>query len=160
MTSETPKPHHSAETWIAKLNPAIPRSWLQLLAGLAWSGVGIMLGRWAYSWLQLYSLASAAAAALAAVVLAFLINLFFSVMARRNVDRIAGLPPKACVFAFQQWYSYPLVLFMVTLGSFMRRSELPRILLAVVYLGIGGGLLLASRHYYLHLVDRFSRSRR
>ncbi|MGD8603948.1 MAG: hypothetical protein PVF49_05165, partial [Anaerolineales bacterium] len=70
---------------------------------------------------------------------------------------IRELPEKACLFAFQQWYSYPLVIFMVTLGLLLRHSELPRHLLAILYLGIGGGLLLASRHYYLTLAGQGSR---
>jgi hypothetical protein len=142
--------------WLRRLNPAVPRDVLQLLAGLAWSGVGIMLGWWAYGWLRLYPQSSAAIGAILGIGLAVLISIFFSLMARRNVARIASLPRKACFFAFQQWYSYPLVVFMMTLGSLMRHSNLPRLLLAVVYLGIGGGLFLASRHYYIRLAHSFS----
>jgi hypothetical protein len=144
-------------SWIDALNPAVPRSWLQLLAGLAWSGVGLMLGRLAVNWLLAYPLVNAVVTGISGVLLAFLISIFFSIMARKNVARIQELPEKACLFAFQQWYSYPLVVFMVTLGLLLRRSELPRNLMAVLYLGIGGGLLLASRHYYLSLANKGNR---
>jgi hypothetical protein len=143
-------------TWIDKLNPAVPRSWLQIVAGLAWSGVGLMLGRWAAVWLLEYPLSTGALAVGAGLGLAVLISLFFSIMALKNIDRINQLPEKACLFAFQQWYSYPLVLFMVSLGLLLRHSPLPRNLLAILYLGIGGGLLLASRHYYLTLAAQDS----
>jgi hypothetical protein len=144
-------------SWIDALNPAVPRSWLQLLAGLAWSGVGLMLGRLAVNWLLAYPLVNAVVTGISGVLLAFLISIFFTIMARKNVARIQELPEKACLFAFQQWYSYPLVVFMVTLGLLLRRSELPRNLMAVLYLGIGGGLLLASRHYYLFLANQGNR---
>ena len=144
-------------SWIDALNPAVPRSWLQLLAGLAWSGVGLMLGRLAVNWLLAYPLVNAVLTGISGVLLAFLISIFFSIMARKNVARIRELPEKACLFAFQQWFSYPLVVFMVALGLMLRHSELPRNLLAVLYLGIGGGLLLASRHYYVTLVKAVNR---
>lgn len=136
-------------SWIHNLNPAVPRAWLQILAGLAWSAVGLMLGRLAAFWLMAYPLPTAAITGIMGFLLAGLISIFFSIMARKNVSRIQELPDKACIFAFQQWFSYPLVIFMVTLGLLLRHSDLPRNLLAILYIGIGGGLLLASRHYYL-----------
>jgi hypothetical protein len=144
-------------SWMQNLNPAVPRSWLQILAGLAWTGVGLMLGRLAANWLIAYPLLTAVVTGFTGLLLAILISIFFSAMAQKNVARIRELPEKACLFAFQQWYSYPLVIFMVTLGLLLRHSELPRHLLAILYLGIGGGLMLASRHYYLTLAGQGSR---
>lgn len=140
-------------SWISALKPALPRSWIHTLAGLAWSGVGLMLGRWAAVWLPGYPSPTAALAAGVGLLLAALISLFFSFMARKNIVRINQLPEKACLFAFQKWSSYPLVAFMITLGLLLRHSELPRNLLAILYLGIGGGLLLASRHYFINLIN-------
>jgi hypothetical protein len=71
-------------------------------------------------------------------------------LARENIERIRGLPARACLFAFQEWKSYPLVIFMMVLGLALRGSPLPRTWLAVLYLAIGGGLGLASLHYYVH----------
>lgn len=135
-------------SWIHALNPAVPRRWLQIVAGLTWTGVGLMLGRWAAVWLPEYSRPTEIITAVVGLGLAALVSVFSSIMARKNITRIEQLPQKACLFAFQQWSSYPLVLFMITLGLLLRHSDLPRNLLAILYLGIGGGLMLASRHYY------------
>jgi hypothetical protein len=54
-----------------------------------------------------------------------------------------------CLFAFQQWYSYPLVLCMIALGITLRKyTPIPKPLLGILYSGIGGGLGLASLYYY------------
>lgn len=41
---------------------------------------------------------------------------------------------------------------MISLGIFLRLySPIPKPLLAVMYIGIGGSLFLASLHYYKHI---------
>ena len=36
---------------LSELNPAVPKHWLILIAGIMWSGVGILLGSYAVTWL-------------------------------------------------------------------------------------------------------------
>ncbi len=132
--------------------PAAPRAVLKLLAGLTWSGVGLLLGRWVWVWLNPLGWRAAIRWLVAGACLAAIMHLFFTWMAWRNIDRIDRLPERACIFAFQSWSSYPLVALMVSLGLLMRGSPLPRTWLAVLYLGIGGGLFAASLRYELHLL--------
>jgi hypothetical protein len=72
----------------------------------------------------------------------------FSLLAKKNIQRIQRLPDKTCVFAFQEWTSYPLIAVMITMGILLRHSSIPKTLLAPMYIGIGGGLIIASLHYY------------
>ena len=134
--------------------PAVPKAWLHVVSGLTWSGVGIWLCGLAFGWLRPVDPPTAGLLGLGGLLLAALIHRFgFTRFAKRNLQRIDTIPSeKACVFAFQAWTSYPLVLVMVSLGIFLRSSSLiPKPLLAVLYLGIGGGLFLSSLHYYRHL---------
>jgi hypothetical protein len=73
-------------------------------------------------------------------------------MASKNVERIHALPEKPCLFAFQSWTSYPLVLFMIGLGIGLKASSLPRTLLAGAYLAIGVGLFLAGSSMLIPLL--------
>jgi hypothetical protein len=134
-----------------KLYPAVKKVWLHLFAGIMWSGVGVMLISLASRWLHLPVLSQVILIVLAGLALASAIYYFgFSRMALKNIRRIESyLAEKVCLFAFQKWTSYPLVLFMVSLGIYLRvYSTIPRQLLAVLYIGIGGGLFLSSIHYY------------
>lgn len=72
----------------------------------------------------------------------------FSKIASKNIERISHIPEKACVFAFQAWRGYLTLSLMVVIGAVLRQSSLPKPCLAVVYAGIGGALILASRLYY------------
>ena len=74
----------------------------------------------------------------------------FSKVARKNIARINALRGSvSAFFAFQRWTSYPLVAFMIFLGIFLRLySSIPKPLLAILYIGIGGGLFLSSLLYY------------
>jgi len=74
----------------------------------------------------------------------------FSKLAKKNIDRIDAIDcDKPCIFAFQEWTSYPLIAVMISLGIFLRvYSPIPKIYLAAMYIGIGGSLFLASLHYY------------
>ena len=55
---------------------------------------------------------------------------------------------------FSEWKSYPLVLVMIALGIYLRAySPIPKSLLAVLYLGIGGGLSSSSLRYFIQMTE-------
>jgi len=133
------------------LAPGVGKPWLYLMAGLMWSGVGLYLCSLTVKWLRPVAPMRLPFFVLAGLTLAYLIFRFgFSGFACQNIQRIAAIPKeKVCVFAFQKWTSYPLVVFMIALGIFLRTSSpIPKSWLASMYIGIGGSLLLASFHYY------------
>jgi hypothetical protein len=137
--------------WLQKLNPAVGKIWLQLAAGLMWSGVGIMLIGFATRWLKSLGWLFLLLVILSGLGLAAAIYLFgFSKLARKNVQRIQHLiGERICIFAFQEWKTYPLVAFMISLGIYLRiYSPIPKPLLAIMYIGIGGSLFASSLHYY------------
>jgi len=140
--------------FLYKLKPAVKKFWLQLLAGLMWSGVGVMLIRFAWRWLVEVELSTEVLLLVAGFALAAAIYFWgFSKLAGKNISRIEAIPDqKPCLFAFQAWTSYPLVVVMITMGIYLRvYSSFPHQLLAITYLGIGGGLFGSSFHYYAHL---------
>jgi len=135
------------------LKPAVSKRWLFALAGLMWSGVGVMLCRLAYKWLQPLNSPQAMTLTASGALMALLVYRFgFSKLALKNIRRIQQLPGRVCLFAFQEWRSYPLVVFMIALGILLRRSPVPKSYLAVLYIGIGSGLLAASTHYFRRLL--------
>lgn len=137
-----------------RLRPAARKHWLQLLAGLVWLGVGVMLDEFAAGWLQPVALPGLLPLILAGLLLAAGIYSFgFSRLARKNIRRINEFPgARVCLFAFQAWTSYPLVAFMIGLGLYLRiYSGIPKPLLAILYLGIGSALFAASLHYFVHV---------
>lgn len=132
-----------------KLKPAVSKYLLIALAGLMWSAVGVMLCRMAYYWLKEIGWFAALPFGLLGIVLSLATYFFgFSGIARKNIDRICLLSEKGCVFAFQAWKSYLIIVIMIALGIILRHSPIPRQYLAIVYMAIGGALLLASLHYY------------
>ncbi|MBC8504651.1 MAG: hypothetical protein ISR58_00190 [Anaerolineales bacterium] len=145
-----------------KLNPAVRKGWLYLIAGIIWSGVGIWLSYLAYGWLKSTDWITGLGMATIGVLLAIAINAFgFSRFANRNIQRINQYAnDRVCMFAFQSWTSYPLVVFMISLGIFLRKySPIPKPYLAAMYLGIGGSLFLASFLYYRTLLERSNKSK-
>jgi hypothetical protein len=139
---------------LSVLKPASDKRVLIVLAGLMWSGVGVMLGRLAFGWLRLETSYDAFWLGLCGILLGLNIYRFgFSRFADKNIRRIkAYLDDKICIFAFQEWSSYPLVMVMISLGIFLREYSLfPKSWLSPVYMGIGCALFLASLHYYRQL---------
>ncbi len=125
-------------------------------AGLVWMGVGIMLIRFALTWLKLAALPISVLLISAGIALATSIYFFgFSKIAQKNIRRIYTLAgERICLFAFQEWKSYPLVLVMIALGIYLRAySPIPKSLLAVLYLGIGGGLSSSSLRYFIQMTE-------
>ncbi len=137
---------------LAGWKPAAPRWVLHALSGLVWSGVGLLLLRWVWVWLSPIPYPEWLPGALVGAGLALITWAGFSWMAKRNITRIERGLDRPCLFGFQRWSSYPLVAFMIALGLTLRRSSLPRTWLAPLYLGIGGGLFMASLNYYSHLL--------
>lgn len=136
---------------LSKWTPAASKFWLYLLAGVMWSGVGVFLCSLTIEWLRPVANSARMAFILGGIILAVAIYQFgFSKFANTNIQRIENYPKlKICIFAFQRWSSYPLVVFMIALGIFLRKySPIPKPWLAGMYIGIGGSLLLASFHYY------------
>ena len=143
---------------LERWKPAGPRVWLYLLSGLMWSGVGLMLCSLAYGWIMEIEIPLALLLASAGLLLGTAIYRFgFLGLAIKNIHRIQRLPPKPCLFAFQEWKSYPLIAVMVMLGITLRHSSIPKPYLAVLYIGIGLGLFLASTQYYRYLMKRRQR---
>jgi len=131
------------------LKPAVTKSWLIALAGLMWTGVGVMLCRLAYVWLAVVNRGMAASLGLLGVVMAVVAYYFgFSKIARKNIKRLCLLTERTCVFAFQTWKGYLIIGFMIVLGIILRNSAIPRQYLAIIYATIGGAIFLSSFHYY------------
>jgi hypothetical protein len=72
----------------------------------------------------------------------------FSRIARKNIRRISTKPENVCLFAFQAWRSYLLILVMMVLGYTLRHSHTPRLILTVIYAAVGTGLALSSTLYF------------
>jgi hypothetical protein len=126
------------------LNPAVPRSWLIALSGLIWCAVGAMLWARAAGWLW-----DLRAEMLLPIALGLGLGLLahlalFARIARKNIARLLAYPPRACLFAFQAWRGYLIIVFMVGLGLFLRRSPVPVHWLAVAYGTIGTALILSG----------------
>ena len=135
---------------LARLNPALSKKWLLILAGVVWTGVGVMLLQYAIRWLSHPLSTISILLGLLGVIISIVVNqLMFSHLARKNIERILSFKDKACVFSFQAWTSYMIVPIMITFGLIMRNSALPKPYLAVVYAAIGGALFQASLMYYL-----------
>ena len=114
-----------------------------------------MLCNLAYGWLVPVAFPQVLWMTLAGVLLALAIFYFgFSKLAKKNIRRITSMTgDKVCIFAFQEWTSYPLIVVMIGLGLSLRNLlPIPKPYLAIFYIGIGGGLFLSSLCFYNHLL--------
>jgi hypothetical protein len=139
----------------SKWTPATKKIWLYLTAGIMWSGVGILLTVFAVTWFGLLHSWTVLLFISAGLLLAAAIYFFgFSKLASNNVRRIIAIPKdRVCLFAFQKWTSYPLVLVMVAMGIYLRRySPIPKPDLAILYLGLGASLFASSLQYYSQVI--------
>lgn len=134
---------------IQKLNPAVDKKYLILLAGTMWSGVGVMLICFAVSWLTLFrgkgTLIFYAAGFLAAMPIH---HFGFLKLADKNLKRLLPLKDKKCLFSFITWKSYLIIIVMVALGITLRHSSIPKQYLSILYNGIGLGLFLSGIRYF------------
>jgi hypothetical protein len=73
-------------------------------------------------------------------------------VARKAVVRIHERG-RACFFGFFSWKSWFFVIVMMGGGILLRRSTLPKDVLAVLYVGVGTGLALADRIFWRALIS-------
>lgn len=124
---------------------------LLLISAIMWSAVGILLLNFAYHWIPVLSETQILITWPGGFVLGLVIFLFgFGKIAKINIKRIRNLPPAPKIWDFQSGKSYLIIIFMVSLGIFLRKTPyVPRALLTPTYIGLGTGLFLSSFHYYL-----------
>lgn len=140
-----------------RFKPAVPQKWLLGLAGILWSVVGIMLCVQAVFWMGTVTRAVALFLFLLSMGLSYgAYRFLFYNIATTNINRITGLAAESCIFAFQAWKSYILILIMIILGITLRHSSIPKHYLSVIYLTIGGALFLSSLRYYVRLKSPIS----
>jgi hypothetical protein len=139
---------------IMRLRPAVGKRGLLFTAGFTWSGVGVLLNTYAVDWFSLaekrllpYLLAAGV------IVAGSFYALIFARFSSANIRRIDAYPnDKICLFAFQRWRSYPLVVFMIGLGIYLRKySPIPKPYLAPLYFGIGVALIVGGLKYFIAL---------
>jgi hypothetical protein len=134
---------------IKKLTLSVDKSILTLLAGLMWCGVGIMLVRYAVSWLSIYTWKEQLFFYTLGFLAAMPIHHFgFLKIADKNLNRILLLTGKTSPFSFMTWKSYIIVLIMVSMGIAMRHSSIPKRYLSILYDGIGLALFLSGIRYF------------
>jgi len=136
-------------SFLKKFDPAVDKRVLIVLSGMIWSIVGIILCRLAVQWLAQTTRQHAIWLGVAGFVLALVVHHFlFLRLLYKNIDRILSKEGRVCVFAFQPWKSYLIVIIMIGMGIMLRHSALPKPYLAVIYIGFGGAMILSSLVYY------------
>lgn len=146
-------PLKRTRTWA----PLVPRFWLHLMSGLVWSAVGTGLMITASRWASQYEWPANLIWLTAGLITGIPVYAFgFSRLAERNIQRIEGRRDLNCLFAFQPWRSYLLIVLMMALGYGLRHSQLPRQLLVAIYAAVGSGLALSSSLYYEKLRTFFT----
>jgi uncharacterized membrane protein YuzA (DUF378 family) len=134
---------------IKKFDPAVDKKFLIALSGIIWTVVGVMLCNLAATWLMQTPVKSLMIFALPGLALALLIHYFgFLKLVDKNIARIMEKEGKVCIFGFQPWKSYLIILIMISMGITLRSSELPKQYLAIIYIGFGGAMLLSSLRYH------------
>jgi hypothetical protein len=133
---------------IRKLTPSADKRVLVLLAGIMWCGVGVMLIRYAVTWLSAYDFSVSSVFYAAGFLAAMPIHHFgFLRIADKNLNRLLPLTEKRCLFSFMTWRSYIIVLIMVSMGIALRHSSIPKLYLSILYNGIGLALFLSGIRY-------------
>ncbi len=137
------------KTLVYRLNPAVDKKFLILMAGAVWCGVGIMLISFAVSWLTNYQGKGRIFFYIAGFLAAMPIHHFgFLKLVNKNLGRLIPINEKRCLFSFITWKSYLIIFIMVSMGIALRHSPIPKQYLSVLYNGIGLGLFLSGIRYF------------
>jgi hypothetical protein len=149
-------PVEPRRTLAERMTIPVERRWLHAIAGVVWTGIGVLCITYAVMWLAPDALPLELSFGAAGLVVAALFFRFVFVgIVRKNIARIEEGPTHASIFAFQGWKSYLIAAGMMAFGALMRHSTVPKDWLAVVYEGVGVALLLTSLLYHRQLVRAF-----
>ena len=139
----------SSQSLFIKAKPAVPRHYLFAIAGGLWTFAGALLCIRAALWLDAFSDMTGGALELISLLLAGIVYVFFFFkVVQKSIDRISGLPDRACLFAFTAWHGYIMIALMITIGITLRSTSVPKFLLSIPYTAMGGILLIGSLRFY------------
>jgi hypothetical protein len=145
---------------INKIKPAVDKPILIFLSFFMWLAVGTILLFFASSWLRASQSGNIYIFILIGICLALMIHHFgFLKIVDKNLGRILPLEGKKCLFSFMPWKSYAIILVMVTMGTLLRHSQIPKTYLSIIYIGIGLSLVLSSIRYLRFFVNQLRTSR-
>jgi len=133
----------------SRLNPAVPRRYLFMIAAVLWTLAGGLLCVRGVIWLDVFSFP--VELGLEAVSMLIAIGgyvVLFSKVVQANVGRISRLPERSCVFAFSAWRGYLMIALMMSIGIALRGSTMPKYVLSIPYTAMGGALLIGSARFY------------
>ncbi len=134
---------------IKKFDPAVDKRILVAVSGTIWTAVGILLCNHAVNWLSEAMNQNVLWPGSAGIILALCIHHFgFVKLADKNIKRIMDKEGKVCIFGFQPWKSYFIILIMVGMGIILRQSSIPKPYLSIIYMGFGGAMFLSSLRYH------------
>lgn len=134
----------------------VPRHFLFAIAGLLWTAVGLLLCARAIDWILPLSLNAEISTEAAGVLLGGVAYpAAFARVVQKGITRIRGLSDPVSVFAFTAWKGYLMIGGMISLGIFLRSSDIPKYYLSVPYTAMGLSLIAGSVQYYKqYLVGR------
>ena len=143
---------------IDKIKPAVDKSALIFLSFFIWVVVGTLLLLFAYSWLKASQINRPFLFVGLGVAAALMIHHFgFLKIVDKNLGRLLPMQGKKCVFSFMTWKSYIIVALMVTMGTLLRHSAIPKTYLSILYIGIGLSLILSSIRYLRVLLSQLTK---
>jgi len=136
------------------MKKGVKREILFFVSGIMWVGVGIMLNILSFGWFSHSNNSIKYYALIFGVLAGFAVSVFgFSKLAKKNMERIFKLADYTCIFNFQEVKSYFIIVFMIGLGIFMRKSGFfPKEFLSFVYTTIGTGLFLSGLLYFKEFI--------
>ena len=152
MPDDTPKKNS-----IARFKPDVGKSVHLFAAPFIWTAVGIMLMIRGFSWLGLHP-------ACWILLIAVSLGTFKSLTildrsAKKILSRILTLNEKSCIGAVYPWKTWLFVILMMATGIALRSMTEPGLFLGTVYVAVGWGLLLSSRHGWRHWLRRMRRKK-
>ncbi len=131
--------------------PSAKRSTVIVAAGIVWLAAGLFMIESGVAKLAVAETSPFVPAALGLFLGLLKKRFVLGRMATANIARIRNLAPqkeRICLFAFQAFQSYVVVIVMVTLGIVLRNSAIPSEWRATILLTIGTSLALASFTYF------------
>jgi hypothetical protein len=122
-----------------------------LAAAVLWSLVGTGLLLAGVHWLRSAESAYILPAAIIGIAVGYAKARFvLDRTAARIIRRIEQRGDNRCIFGFQSWGSWAMVIGFMVLGRVLRASPLPVVVLGAIYLAVGSALFLSSITLWIH----------